>query len=115
MDMKPREWVSLKEAAERIGVSITTVREWCRSGAVDSRGQSPGIVVDLNQVREKAMGFAARRRPSDLQDRVADSATVRNETDDPTPTTLTINLPELQELVRERVSPRSRIESDQSL
>jgi hypothetical protein len=115
MDMKPREWVSLKEAAEQIGVSITTVREWCRSGAVDGRGQSPGIVVDLDQVRDKAMGFAARRRPSDLQDRVADGATGRSEPGGSTQTPLRINLPELQELVRERVSPRSSTEFDQSV
>jgi predicted site-specific integrase-resolvase len=50
MRMEPREWVSLKEAAEQIGVNITTIREWYRSGAVDSRGQSPGVVVDLEQV-----------------------------------------------------------------
>jgi hypothetical protein len=112
MDMKPREWVSLKEAAEQIGVSMTTIREWYRSGAVDSRGQSPGVVVDLEQVRDKAMGFAARKRPSDLQDRVADSARVRDRTDDPTETTLTASLRELQELVCERVSPRSISESD---
>jgi hypothetical protein len=103
MELQPREWVTLKEAAEQIGVSITTIREWYRSGAVDSRGQSSGVVVDVEQVREKAMGFAARRRSSDLQDRVADSARVRGGTNGPTQTTLTTNLRELQELVRERV------------
>jgi hypothetical protein len=104
MRMEPREWVSLKEAAEQIGVNITTIREWYRSGAVDSRGQSPGVVVDLEQVREKAMGFAARRRPSDLQDRVADSADVRHGAA-ATQTSLTSDLRELQELARERVRP----------
>ena len=105
MGMKPREWVSLKEAAERVGVSMTTIRDWYRSGAIDGRGRSPGIFVDLDQVREKAMGFAARMRPSDLQDRVADGVAVRNATDNQTQTNITINLPELQELVRERTSP----------
>jgi hypothetical protein len=105
MRTEPHEWVSLKEAAEQIGVSITTIREWYRSGAVDSRGQSPGVVVDLKQVREKAMGFAARRRPSDLQDRVADSAGVRHGAGCPTQTRLTSDLRELQELARERVPP----------
>ena len=104
--MNPRVWVSLREAAEQTGVSIMAIREWYRSGAVDSRGRSPGIVVDLEQVREKAMGFAARKRPSDLQDRVADSARSRGKTDGPTQTTLTTNLSELQELIRERVSSR---------
>jgi hypothetical protein len=86
-------------------VSITTIREWYRAGAVDTRGLSSGLVVDLEQVRDKAMGFAARRRPTDLQDRVADSAIRRDAVGNPMETTLMNGLRELQELVRERIPP----------
>jgi hypothetical protein len=96
-----REWASLQEAAQQVGVSLTTLREWCRSGAVETRGESDGRVVDLAQVRDKAMGPAAPKRPSTLQDRVADSD-VEGVTQGEPQRTLTRTLRELQELARER-------------
>ena len=94
-----REWVSLKKAAESIGINITTIRDWSRAGQVESREAATGRLVDLAQVRDKAaMGPAARkRRPSDLQDRVADGVA-----DVDSPERLTTTLQELQELARER-------------
>ena len=93
-----REWVSLKEAAETIGISITTIRDWSRAGQLEMRETANGRFIDLAQVREKAMGPAARkRRPSDLQDRVADGVAATD-----SPERLTSTLQQLQELARER-------------
>jgi hypothetical protein len=97
-----REWVSLQEAALQVGVSLTTVRDWCRSGAVETKGESTGRVVDLAQVRAKAMGPAAPKRPSTLQDRVADSDGEGVTQGEPRQTYLNRALHELQELARER-------------
>jgi hypothetical protein len=102
MTRTQREWVSQQEAAQRVGVSLTTVRDWCRSGAVETRGESTGRVVDLAQVREKAMGPAAPKLPTTLQDRVADGAGQGVAQGEPLQTYLIRTLRELQELARER-------------
>ena len=60
-----REWVSLKEAAEALGISITTIRGWSRAGQLEMRETANGRFVDLAQVRDKAMG-----RPRGGSDRV---------------------------------------------
>jgi predicted site-specific integrase-resolvase len=102
METRERQWVTMREASQEVGVSLTTLRDWYRSGAIDTRGQSLGRVIDLDQVRQMAMGSprgAARRRG--LQDRVADAAEqARRQTLLHTP--LMTNLLELQELARER-------------
>jgi hypothetical protein len=94
-----REWVSPREAAVELGISVTTIRDWIKAGAVEARELSTGRVVDLGQVREKAMGPAAPSRRSDLQDRVADA--------EPPPkgvyqANLSNTLQELQALARDR-------------
>jgi predicted site-specific integrase-resolvase len=65
METRERQWVTMREASQEVGVSLTTLRDWYRSGAIDTRGQSLGRVIDLDQVRQMAMGSprgAARRR-----------------------------------------------------
>jgi hypothetical protein len=102
VDRTKREWARLQEAAQLVGVSLTTLRDWCRSGDVETRGESDGRVVDLAQVRDKAMGPAAPKRPSTLQDRVADSDAEGVTQGEPRQTYLNRALHELQELARER-------------
>ena len=31
------DWVSYREAAEYLGVSVSTIRAWCRKGLLDKR------------------------------------------------------------------------------
>ena len=102
MDGAQREWVGLKAASEAVGGPVTTIRDWSRQGVIEIQQHPTGRVVDLHQVRAKAMGPVATKRPSDLQDRVADglsgpgSETPRDN--------LTGILLGLQELARERMS-----------
>src|SRR3954464_2546806 len=72
MDVTQREWISLKEASQQVGIPMTTIRDWSRRGTIETKESSTGRLVDVQQVREKAMGPVAVKRPSDLQDRVAD-------------------------------------------
>ena len=102
MDDTRREWVSLKEAADLVGISMTTIRDWSRFGAIDMQELPAGRVVDLQQVREKAMGPALVRRPSDLQDRVADEAPERFAGRRSRDEELARTLQGLQQLARER-------------
>lgn len=67
-----REWVSMREAARQVGITVTTIRDWSKSGTIETRERSTGRQVDIAQVKEKAMGPGATKRPSSLQDRVAD-------------------------------------------
>ena len=104
MDDTRREWVSLREAADIVGVPMTTIRDWSRYGAIDMQELPAGRVVDLEQVREKAMGPALVRRPSDLQDRMADEAPERSAGRQSRQEELTKTLQGLQQLARERDS-----------
>jgi hypothetical protein len=97
-----REWVTLREAAEDVGLPLTTVRDWTRSGAIEMREIPTGRVVDLAEVRLKAMGPAALKRPSDLQDRVADEAPERTAGRQSRNEELASTLLGLQELARQR-------------
>ena len=95
------EWVSLRDAADEVGVSITTVRDWTRSGDIALRNEASGRLVDLHEVRAKAMGPAVSSRQSDLQDRVADGIdreTAGHDADEELPSILL----GLQKLARER-------------
>jgi hypothetical protein len=107
MNAAEREWVSLNEAAERVGVSMTTVRDWTRLGSVEMKELPSGRIVDLQQVREKAMGPAAARLQSGLQDRVSDGVAEQSVDHPPTEGAssedgLTEILLGLQELARQR-------------
>jgi hypothetical protein len=93
-----REWVSLRDAAAEVGIAMTTVRDWARGGSIESRQLPDGRLVDLQQVRAKAMGPVAVRRQSNLQDRVSDGTASRRAPHDP----LSKTLIGLQELARER-------------
>src|SRR3954465_3339249 len=78
MDEAQREWVSIREAAQTVGIPMTTIRDWSRFGLIDMKELPAGRVVNVQQVRDKAMGPAVVKRPSDLQDRVADGSPVRS-------------------------------------
>ena len=97
-----RQWVPMTEAAEEVGLPLTTVRDWTRSGAIEMRELPTGRVVDVEEVRLKAMGPAAVKRPSDLQERVADEAPGRAAGRQSREEQLATTLQGLQELARTR-------------
>jgi hypothetical protein len=47
---------------------MTTIRDWSRQGMIETKESSTGRLVDVDQVREKAIGPVAIKRPSALQD-----------------------------------------------
>jgi hypothetical protein len=102
MNAAQREWVGLKAASEQVGIPITTIRDWTRLGLIELREHPTGRVVDLHQVRAKAMGPIAMKRPSDLQDRVADG--VLEQVPGAPRDSLASILLDLQELARQRTS-----------
>jgi predicted site-specific integrase-resolvase len=99
METPEREWVSPRKAAEDLGISVTTIRDWIKAGEVEAREISTGRVVDLEQVREKAMGPAAQAQRSALQHRVADTVSAP---EGPHQANLSKTLKELQALARDR-------------
>ena len=99
-----RRWVSVKDAAAEVGIPMTSVRDWARSGSIESKQLPDGRLVDVQQVREKAMGPIAVRRQSDLQDRVADGAAGAAASRPAPEDHLARTLLGLQELVRQRNS-----------
>jgi hypothetical protein len=105
MDAPQREWISLKEASTQVGVPMTTIRDWSRRGTIETKEGSTGRLVDIQQVREKAMGPVAIKRPSDLQDRVADGPSDQSSAGRATrDQKLAGTLLELQKLARERMA-----------
>ncbi len=96
-----REWVPVREAAKEVGVSVYTVRDWYRSGAIEADEDAAGKVVRLAQVREQAVALAGKVRPA-LQNRIADRA--RPADDKSTrEAELTESLLELQQIARDRL------------
>lgn len=67
-----REGVTVEEAAQEVGVSVTRVRDWYRAGSIETVQHPAGRVVRLEQVRERAMGFAIRLQRSGVQHRIDD-------------------------------------------
>jgi len=102
MDEPQREWVSMKEAAETVGIPMATIRDWSRFGTIEMKELPAGRVVNLQQVRQKATGPAVAKQPSDLQDRVADQAPERSAGRRARDEDLTRTLLDLQELARKR-------------
>lgn len=70
------DWATLREASEATHVPIGTIRSWAKSGAVDtyleSDGETPVRMVDLDAVRERAAG--RRDMPGGEEPRVTDAA-----------------------------------------
>ncbi|MEP6973497.1 MAG: hypothetical protein ABI869_05060 [Actinomycetota bacterium] len=102
MDEGQNGWVSLSEAAEIVGIPMTTIRDWSRFGMIDMQERATGRVVNVQQVRDKAMGPAASKPPSDLQDRVADEDPERSAGRLSREKELARTLQGLQQLARER-------------
>jgi predicted site-specific integrase-resolvase len=107
MKAAQRTWVSLAEAAREVGVSMTTIRDWYRSGVIESKTGPSGRVVDVEQVRQQAMGFTAHRPQSGLQDRVADGDAEHADDHSQRQAELTSTLRELQEIARQRLGART--------
>jgi hypothetical protein len=82
---------------------MTTIRDWSRQGLIETKESSTGRLVDIQQVREKAMGPVAIKRSSDLQDRVADGEPDRSAGRPSRDQQLAATLLGLQQLARERM------------
>ncbi len=96
-----REWVPVREAAREVGVSVTTVRDWYQSGAVETEEYAAGKLVRLAQVRKQAVSLAGKVRPA-LQNRIADRARPAKN-DSTREAELSESVLELQQIARERL------------
>jgi hypothetical protein len=104
MHVGQREWISVKEASRQVGIPMTTIRDWSKHGKIEMKEGSTGRLVDVDQVREVAMGPVAAKRPSDLQDRVADGPVARAAGRKTRDQELAGTLLELQQLARDRMT-----------
>jgi hypothetical protein len=70
--MRDRRWVTLREAADRTGVPVGTVRSWSKSNDVDTYleldGESALRMVDLDGVTARARALG---RSTDVAERVS--------------------------------------------
>lgn len=75
------QWVPLAEAAERAGVNVSTLRNWARSGKVESRTANgsggPRRLVRLEEVVARASGDSPPRRAGATGDDVASDDTMQ--------------------------------------
>ena len=101
MSVREQDWVTLEEAAESARVSLTTLRDWYRQGAVDSTSSAEGRrLVRLGQVQERATGLSVDKS-SALGNRLGR----KNRTTLASETTVGLEqaVSELQSLARERL------------
>jgi hypothetical protein len=104
METTEQTWVTIDQAAREVGVSPTTIRDWYRSGTVATIAHPSGRVVDLDQVRSRAMGFAApRSHRAAVKNRVLDGRAGPARAGSSTAAEVTVNVGELQELARQRL------------
>jgi hypothetical protein len=104
METTEQTWVTVDQAAREVGISPTTIRDWYRSGTVATIVHPSGRVVDLDQVRSRAMGFAAPRpRRGAIKDRFLDGTAPTAPVGSSLDAELTVNVGELQELARQRL------------
>ncbi len=102
MEETERTWVTVDQAAREVGISPTTIRDWYRAGTVATVAHPSGRVVDLEEVRTRAMGFAAPRRT-----RAGIKARVHGGLPPKAPPGVeggsAVNVEELQQLARQRL------------
>lgn len=60
--MRAEVWLSVREAAKRLGVSIRTVQSWVAGGAVESRKSGRTSQVEWSECREHQELAEARRK-----------------------------------------------------
>jgi hypothetical protein len=87
-------WVTVELAADTIDVSPSTLREWCRTGSIDSFRDGPVRYVRLDDVRQYAYGVKGRPQTS-LHTLIACYAGTQ-------PRTSEARISDLQSLIRER-------------
>jgi hypothetical protein len=103
METTEQTWVTVDQAAREVGISATTIRDWYRSGTVATIVHPSGRVVDLDQVRSRAMGFAAPRSHAAVKNRVLDGRAGTPRAESSLAAEVTVDVGELQELARQRL------------
>jgi hypothetical protein len=105
MSVDENDWVTLEEASLCAKVPLTTIRDWYRSGAIESRYAAEGHrLVPLSQVEQQATGMqresgkipSARLRPA--AEHLPDAETLA---------AISRSVQELQDLARERLEPQA--------
>jgi len=102
--VREQAWVTLPEASNEVGVPMSTIRDWYRSGAIESQ-VSPGgqRLVSLEEVQDHATGLhhkskrGEKSRPSRTPEQL--QADVERES------TLSRAVVELQGMARARLEP----------
>jgi hypothetical protein len=87
-------WVTVESAADAIDVSPSTLREWCRTGSIDSFRDGPIRYVRLDDVRQHVYGIKGRPQTS-LHTLIACYAGTQLRTSE-------ARISDLQSLIRER-------------
>ena len=62
MGSEDQDWVSLTRAANEVAVPVTTIRDWLRSGVIESTTTRDGQrLVRMSQAIEHATGLSSHR------------------------------------------------------
>ena len=104
---RDEDWVPLVRAAHEAGVPITTIRDWYRTGAIESMATPEGQrLVRLSQALEQATGRGSSRGRSATQRPSQTPEEIQAEVE--AIATRTRAVAELQEAARERMEDPSK-------
>ena len=73
MNQLMSDWVTYREAASYLGVSISTIRAWCRKGLLDKRRLSHRVARISALSIERMMECAKEPKPKEPEEPVASS------------------------------------------
>ena len=104
MSVRADAWVTLQEASDAVGVPTATIRDWYRSGLIESQVSAGGQrLVPLQEVQDHATGV---RRESKRGDRSGPPRTSEQlQADVERESTLSRAVVELQGVARARLEP----------
>ena len=103
--MPAEEWIGLHQASAEADVPVTTLRDWYRSGAIESISDTDGRrLVLLSEVLREATGRDPRRRKQARP--VKTSEELERETESIAARTRAVN--ELQDIARQRLQDPPR-------
>ena len=102
-----QDWVTLHRASREVGVPVTTIRDWFRSGAIDSTvGQDGQRLVLMSQVMQQATGLGSDRSRRSTQRPARTPEQLEAEVEAIAERTRAVS--ELQEVARERQAGKQR-------
>jgi hypothetical protein len=104
MSDRDQAWVTLQEASTVVGVPVTTIREWYRTGVIESQVSAGGErLVPLNEVQDHATGILRESKRGDKTGLLRTAEQLQADVE--RESTLSRAVVELQGMARARLEP----------